>query len=112
MGYSTFPGYQKSRLVEKILNDYAHDFTLLAHELVGNELWMVCGTVEKGEHVRFIELALLQQFPEGWGYKPMGELCGPYYYQCPLRFLELTTGPTNPKWRAAVLARRAGQPCA
>jgi len=38
---------------------------------------------------------------EGWGYKPMEEAMGPFYYTCPLIYLELAP-VANQEWRDGV----------
>jgi hypothetical protein len=52
---------------------------------------------------------LLEPSPNGWGYKGMDESMGPYYYSCPLEFLERTDDSPwkNARWRLEVLQRRA-----
>jgi hypothetical protein len=52
---------------------------------------------------------LIEPSAQGWGYKGMDECMGPYYYSCPLEFLERTDGSPykNEKWRLEVLKRRA-----
>lgn len=41
----------------------------------------------------------------GWGYKDLDEICGPYYYSCPLKYLDLVPIETyggNDEWRENV----------
>jgi len=41
-----------------------------------------------------------------WGYKDMGETCGPLYFTCPERILAQSTVPDSRGWRAACRASR------
>lgn len=78
----------------------------IAHELVGNEFWSVWEyTTDTGEQVKEIRLDLLERIGGQWGHKPMGEIMGPYYYGCPLKYLELAPQPPGAQaatWRAKV----------
>ena len=54
---------------------------------------------------RFISITLLaKQRGQGWGYKSMHECEHPYYYNCPLRLLNLASPTTGQGliWRAKV----------
>lgn len=62
---------------------------------------------------RWIGCDLLQYHKgtDGWGYKPLEESCGPYYWSCPLGYLtmvpevstdELVAAGINQEWRAGV----------
>lgn len=54
---------------------------------------------------RYIGIYLLRGHKDGWGYKPMDESMGPFYYECPLSYIE-EAGPTEDKgsnqWRELV----------
>lgn len=82
-------------------------FTTLAHCCVGNNLWTVQERAIDGkEPVRFICLYALTKSGGDWGYKPMDESCGPYYYSCPLSYLDMAVGgdstDTAKEWRKEV----------
>ena len=51
---------------------------------------------------------LLEPSAHGWGYKGMDECMGPYFWSCPLEFLERTDNSVykNEGWRMEVLKRR------
>jgi hypothetical protein len=66
--------------------------TLLDHSLRGNHLWLL---VKAGDQGPFIGLFLLECHDGCWGYKDMDESMGPYYYDCPLRFLRQAPEPDN-----------------
>lgn len=74
-----------------------------AHSLRGNVLWTLWEVTAKGESTTIIGCDLLQKLSEGWAYKDMDESCHPYYYSCPLRYLEAAP-VLNQKWRDEVLA--------
>lgn len=56
-----------------------------------------------GETKRFIGVYLLQKSKEGWGYKPMEEGMHPYFYACPLKYLEMVPEECK-EWREGVRA--------
>lgn len=84
----------------------------LAYTLRGNVLWSVVKVTAKkpnrlnlaaGESFTYIGCTLLQRYRNEWGYKSMDESVHPYYYSCPLSYLE--RAPTqSPEWRAGVRA--------
>lgn len=39
---------------------------------------------------------------EGWGYKDMEESMGPYYFSCPLSYLDMVPVVANESWREGV----------
>lgn len=63
---------------------------LLGHSLRGNQLWVL---VQPQQEDPFIGLLLLECHDGCWGYKDMDESMGPYYYDCPLGFLERAPEP-------------------
>lgn len=75
-----------------------------AHCLRGNNLW----AVQEYQGKKFIALYLLRghgKSRDGWGYKDMDESMGPYYYNCPLGYLNMVDEPHNDnahEWREAV----------
>jgi hypothetical protein len=76
--------------------------TVYAHCTVGNTLW----TVEQGVKDRFIGCYLLSKasrHPEHcrWGYKDMCESMHPYYYTCPLSYLDMVPVASE-EWRERV----------
>lgn len=90
-------------------------YETLAHCCVGNNLWVVQARTMKatGERIRFIALYLLQRSSDGWGYKDMDETCGPHYFNCPLKYLDMAPeGAVNQyakDWREAVKTYWAGR---
>ena len=88
-------------------------YNTLARACVGNHLWAVMQrTVENPadgtkEETKFIVLFLMQnQRGYGWGYKDMSESMHPYYYTCPMGFLEMAPVACQ-EWRDKVKAHHA-----
>ena len=74
----------------------------------GNTLWTVHESKVGDEIQTWIGCYLLANGGnhEGWGYKPMDESMGPYYFTCPLAYLDLAP-VVNEEWRKEVLAHWA-----
>lgn len=77
----------------------------LRHESGRDVLW----TVE--EHIRYTEPVqrtthigcyLLARDRNGWDYKPMDESMAPYYYSCPLEYLDMAP-EVHREWRQKVM---------
>jgi hypothetical protein len=66
--------------------------TLLDHAIRGNRLWVLA---KPKDQPPFIILFLLEKCNGCWGYKDMDETTGPFYYDCPLRFLDQSPEPTD-----------------
>jgi hypothetical protein len=82
--------------------------TVLAHCCVGNILWTANEvTVDGVLEDRWIGCdALNRGTGDGWGYKPMDEDMGPYYFSCPVSYLDMATphkgSEYSVKWRENV----------
>ena len=91
--YNTRP-QSKDSFVQEILDHNfgpSSKFTLLDRSLRGNRLWVL---VQSHGHDPAIGLFLLQRGRDGcWGYKDLDESSGPYYYDCPLRWLNQAPEP-------------------
>ena len=85
---------------------------VLAHKLVGNELWAVVrltGEYAESETAPVTEtkvetvivLYLLDKSDDLWGYKDMAESMFPYYFGCPLSYLDMAP-VANAEWREEV----------
>ena len=70
----------------------------------GNELWTIWHNTET--NCKYIVLFLLARRDSNWGYKDMTESMGPFYYQCPLSFLD-EVPVANEEWREKVQAFHA-----
>lgn len=61
---------------------------------------------------RWIGVDLLHCYQGEWGYKPLEESMGPYYFSCPLSYLDLVPLDRyggNPEWREAVVEHHRRQ---
>ena len=71
----------------------------------GNNLWAV-QECTKGEYAgqRFIALYLCKFYKDEGGYKDVDESAGPYYFNCPLAYLDMVPDPGGyaTEWRANV----------
>ena len=80
--------------------------TCLAHCLRGNVLWTVWEINRHDDTTkRYIGCDLLQNggAGEGWGYKDMDESCAPFYYTCPMKYLNMVPEVANQEWRDEVI---------
>ena len=88
-----------------------HAGRTLRHCTKGNVLWTVRELTDKRSRVteRYIGCDLLQrERGYGWGYKDMCESVHPYYYTCPLAYLDLVP-VTCEGWRERVREYHARQ---
>lgn len=61
---------------------------------------------------RWIGVDLLHCYQGEWGYKPLDESMGPYYFSCPLSYLDLVPLDRyggNSEWREAVVEHHRRQ---
>ncbi len=83
---------------------------VLAHKLVGKELWLVVRNtgefaasetdpVTETKVETFIILYLLDKSEGHWGYKDMSESMHPFYYGCPIKYLDMAP-EASAEWRA------------
>lgn len=74
---------------------WARTFAVNEQEVRPTERWIGCDVFEYSRQ------------HEGFGYKDMDESMGPYYFSCPLKYLEMVPIDRfggNPEWRAGVMA--------
>lgn len=115
MGTTHIHGATRKDVVAILLKDFTTSdgdkVTNLKHCTKGNVLWTVKEIAHAdGTAERVIGCDLLSKSKYGWGYKPMDETMGPYYFTCPLAYLELagpTTSPYAKAWRERVKAYHA-----
>jgi hypothetical protein len=96
----------KEDLVADLVSAGGGNHETLASSVRGNKLWVVKAT---GDGKKYIGLYLMSgdgQNPWKWGYKPMDESMHPYYYDVPLKFLDMAP-VANQGWRDAVKAQAA-----
>lgn len=89
-------------------------FRTLRHCCRGNVLYALHETVKgDGTSNKWIGVYLLQRDGSGdWGYKDMDESMHPYYYNCPVSYLDEADEPTTDgarEWRAEVRRRAAAR---
>ena len=101
-------------LIQPQENERAHS-EVIAHALRGNVLWSVARITAKqagfmklaaGDSINVIRCDLLQGSGGEWGHKPLDESMHPYYYSCPLRYLDMAP-VQSPEWREGVRAHHA-----
>lgn len=94
--------YTSNATRKDIIRELTQDANLktLAHTVRGNVLWTV---QETNNGNKFIACYLLSspRLKGEAGYKPMDESMGPYYYSCPLPYLDMAP-ECNAEWRADV----------
>lgn len=88
-----------------IINEIKYDFktTLIKYQVKNNIMWMIIKNTNTND--KYIACALLSynKTINGWGYKLLDESMHPFYYDCPLEYLNETT-QTNQEWRKKVIA--------
>lgn len=105
-----FPwGISRSELIADCLRPWKSPHSsnrAVAHCTRGNILWVVWEMYAQstGHFERVILCIMLQRSRDGWGYKDLDEWCGPCYYTCPLKYLDMGTRVLNQNWRDQVRA--------
>lgn len=104
MGWSYSKNWTKESLIAELTQGWSSGsktYSLYAKKLDGKELWIVWRVID-GERVTYsISLCLIERYDGEWGYKYFSEEEHPYYYKCPLRFLDMAP-EVNEKWREGV----------
>jgi hypothetical protein len=108
MGWTYSPSWRsKDELVRYLKSPERNGehYQILASTVRGQRHWYVARYQKDGQDITFIGLDLMQSGREdGWGYKAMDESVHPYYYDCPLKFLDMVSEPhgSAAEWRAKV----------
>ena len=109
MGWLFSQGQTRAQLIDRLTKPWTYQekgvtSTCLAHTARGNVLWTVWEQAHAdGSKQRFIGCDLMKpQAGYGWGFKDMEESSGPYYYTCPLSYLDMVPEVTNQEWRDKV----------
>lgn len=120
-----FTNQSKSLLIEALTSDYDSvqiRSQMLAHYLaIDDVLWSVVKLTAKqhglpslcldaGQSANYIRCDLLEGSTSGWGYKTIEEAMGPYYYSCPLAFLDMAAVQSQ-AWRNKVREYHRGCCC-
>ena len=106
MGWLFNPSWQnKADVIAHVTEEY-HTFKTLRSCVRGNILWALHWLRRtSGEEIQFITCYLLKKTNGHWGYKDMDETVGPFYYSCPLSYLDAAGDPSNElsaRWRKKV----------
>jgi len=117
MGWLMKRGYTRSMMIDHLTRAEESEktrYTTITHCLRGNVLWSVAEITSKvdglrlvdttlaiGQSKRFIACHLLARSEYGWGYKDMEESMHPYYYTCPIKYLEMVPVACK-EWREKV----------
>ncbi|MGP3790508.1 hypothetical protein [Pseudomonas sp. B392_1p] len=114
-----FSSWSRSELIHHLIQPEDNprvSTRVIAHALRGNVLWSVVELTAKvesihqdlapGESLRYIRCDLLQRSGHQWGYKDLCESVHPFYYTCPLSYLDMVP-VASPEWRERVRAYHA-----
>ena len=107
MGWLFTQGASKSDIINDLVTPEENDtrrWETLAHCVRDNVLWAVVEITYKQDkpRKRFIACYLLScEKGYGWGYKSMDESMFPYYFSCPLKYLDMVP-VANADWRTEV----------
>lgn len=110
-----FSHHNKSNLIQELVDNRSsdsHNRIVLEHALIDDVLWSVVRLELKqanliqgnapGDTYTFIACDLIDIRQGLWGNKSLSEAVHPFYYTCPLHFLEMAPNGINPEWREAV----------
>ncbi len=95
MGWTFTSGAVRADIIADRIESWSNDThagQTIRHCLKGNVLWTVRAIIDKATRriERYIGCDLLQrQRGFGWGYKDPCESMHPYYYTCPLAYLDM-----------------------
>lgn len=109
MGWTGIYNATKESIVEEIT------IGALKASVQGREVYTLNEVTHRGQTFRYIGVALVEKQGGVWSYKTMSEEMHPYYYRCPLSFIDLAEEMPIPekyrgesdKWRAAVRAHHS-----
>lgn len=112
MGWDFTKGASKQDIVNDLIKPWSgvnddmtpngSAYVCIDHSLRGNTLWAVWERISNGKSSRQIDCYILQSDKDyGWGYKSMSEDSHPYYYDCPLSFLDMVPVVCE-EWRSFV----------
>ena len=119
MGW-TFVRRTRDQLIRELLAPQASERAccdVIDYTLDGDVLWTVVRITARqagvmglaaGESVFHIGCHLLESAGGHWGYKSLDESVHPYYYACPLRYLDMAP-VRSPEWRERVHRFHAGR---
>jgi hypothetical protein len=88
----------KATFVAECIAELNRYYSVAASTVKGDNLWMI---VEKVQEDPIILLYLIDKYEGCWGYKSIAEVEHPFYFSCPLKFLEKAP-VKNQAWRDGV----------
>lgn len=103
--------YKKSDVIQELIFQYSRseNYQLIAHKSTTNGLWLVMQNKENGK--KLIAFDLIKKFGKNLAVKSMDESMGPYYYDCPAKFLDMVPESEalgfNADWRNRWAANKA-----
>jgi len=114
MGWLFPYGMSRSELIDHCLRSWSSPGAsgrCVARCTRGNILWAVWENYVQatGHFERVILCIMLQRSKDGWGYKDIDESMGPFYYTCPLKYLNMGTRVLCKDWREGVREYHAKQ---
>lgn len=104
MGYYFTLGAGKKDVISEVTRDFSYDNTqvrTIKKSIRGNQLWTIREEITPTSTTRIIMLYLLRKVQGSWGYKSMCEQNHPFYYNCPVSYLD-EVPEACPEWRAKV----------
>jgi hypothetical protein len=109
MGFDFTQGATKQDVVNEQLQDSETTRTL-DHVVRQNVLWALKESHSPAGPIVWIYCGVMKLHRGfGWGYNSMSEDVGPFYYSCPIKFLERAP-VTNQTWRDNVRANVSDKP--
>ena len=108
MGWDSASNWHKPSDVstELLAEPMAKGCTLLDKAITsgGKHVWLA---IQGPDGQTFVAMYLIDKCGQYYGYKAMDEEMGPYFYDCPMRLLDLTeahkpTSAESTKWRMMV----------
>lgn len=113
MGWLFPYGATRRQVIDELTQgrvDGGHEFRTLRKCFRGNTMYALHESGPLGETTKWIGVYLLQRQGGSWGYKDMCETLHPFYYDCPVSYLDEADEPMNDsakEWRSIVRKKAA-----
>lgn len=102
----------RKQLIEQLRDPsrFSAGCTIVRSSVVGNHHWYLLRD-PKGNVSIGLDLMAGGGKGSGWGYKSLDESSGPYYFDCPLSFLDEASAPTHyaAEWRESARKHHAAK---
>ena len=105
MGFTSSREWQtKQNVIDYRLSGWKKEDRYIKHSVVGNRLWILAKSYEDDKPNIFLDI-IRKDGDYGYGYSDMSAMSHPYYYDCPLNFLDLTEdgGADFENWKRLVV---------